>query len=146
MTNKIITDDTVEEVCRSAIRSALDPTMKNLSEDPIEIEKDPISLEDILSPAEAISTKIKSNAMNDVQGLYFHKLSTESMKDEQGSHFKPTSSPTPSTTAPKRSSTNRKQRHERVRHVPAHSNFFNNMPRKCAIPRDNPKFFKILKN
>jgi hypothetical protein len=54
MTYKITTDDTGEEVCRSAIRSALDPTMKNLREDPIEIVKDPISLEDLLSPAEAI--------------------------------------------------------------------------------------------
>jgi hypothetical protein len=112
MTYKIITDDTGEEVCRSAIRSALDPTMKNLREDRIEIEKDPISLEDILSPAEAISTKIKSNAMNDVQGLYYRKPSTETMEDEQGSHFKQNSTPTPSTTAPKRSSTNKKQRHE----------------------------------
>jgi hypothetical protein len=71
MTYKIITDDTGEEVCRSAICSALDPTMKNLREDPIETEKDPILLEDILSPAGAISTKIKSDAMNDIQGLYF---------------------------------------------------------------------------
>jgi hypothetical protein len=47
MTYKIITDDTGEEVCRSAIRSALDPTMKNLREDPIEFVKDPISLEKI---------------------------------------------------------------------------------------------------
>jgi hypothetical protein len=54
ITYKIITDDTGEEVCRSAISLALDPTMKNLREDPIEIEKDPISLEDILSPAEVI--------------------------------------------------------------------------------------------
>jgi hypothetical protein len=69
VTYKIITDDTGEEVCRSAIRSALDPTMKNLREDPI-------SLEDILSPAEAIPTKIKLDAMNDVQGLYFRKPST----------------------------------------------------------------------
>jgi hypothetical protein len=59
MTYKIITDDTGEGVCRSAIRLAPDPTMKNLREDPIEIEKDPISLEDILSPAEAVSPKIK---------------------------------------------------------------------------------------
>jgi hypothetical protein len=36
------------------------------------------------------------------------------MEDEQGSHFKQTSSPTPQTTAPKRSLTNKKQRHERV--------------------------------
>jgi hypothetical protein len=114
MTYKITTDDTREEVCRSAIRSALDPTMKNLREDPIEIEKDPISLEDILSPAEAISTKIKSDAMNGVQGLYFRKPSTETMEDEQGSHFKQTSSPTPSTTATKRSLTNKKQRHKCV--------------------------------
>jgi hypothetical protein len=88
MTYKNTTDDTGEEVCRSVIRSALDPTMKNLHEDPVEIEKDPISLEDILSPAEAISAKIKSDAMNDVQGLYFRKPSTETMDDEQGSHFK----------------------------------------------------------
>jgi hypothetical protein len=88
--------------------------MKNLREDPIEIVKDPISLEDILSPAEAISTKTKSDAMNDVQGLYFCKPSTETMEDEQGSHFKQTSSPTLQTTAPKRSLTNKKQRHERV--------------------------------
>jgi hypothetical protein len=114
MTYKIITDDTGEEVCRSAIRSALDPTMKNLREDPIEIVTDPISLEDILSPAEAISTKIKSDAMNERQGLYFRKPSTETMRDEQGSHFKQTSSPTPQTTIPKRSSTNKKQRHDRV--------------------------------
>jgi hypothetical protein len=97
-------------------RSALDPTMKNLREDPIEIEKDPISLDYILSPAEAISTKIKSGAMNDVQGLYFRKPSTETREDDQGSHFKQNSSPTPSTTAPKHSSTKtyKKQRHERV--------------------------------
>jgi hypothetical protein len=88
MTYKITTDDTGEEVCRSAIRSALDPTMKNLREDPIEIVKDPILLEDILSPAEAISTNIKSNAMNDVQDLYFRKPSIETMEDEQSSHFK----------------------------------------------------------
>jgi hypothetical protein len=76
--------------------------------------KDPISLKDILSPAEAISTKVKSDAMNDVQGLYFRKPLTETMEDEQGSHFKQTSSPTPQTTAPKRNSTNKKQRRERV--------------------------------
>jgi hypothetical protein len=114
MTYKIITDDTEEEVCRSAIRSALDQTMKNLREDPIEIVKDPISLENILSPTEAISTKIKSDAMNDVQDLYFRKPPTETMEDEQGSHFKQTSSPTPQTLLPKCSSTNKKQHHERV--------------------------------
>jgi hypothetical protein len=96
------------------ILTALDPTMKNLREDPIEIEKDPMSLEDILLPAEAISTKIKSDAMNDVQGLYFRKPSTETMEYEQGSHFKQNSSPTSSTTAPKRSSPNKKQSHERM--------------------------------
>jgi hypothetical protein len=82
MTYKIITYDTGEEVCRSAIRLALDPTMKNLREDPIGIEKDPISLDDSLSPAEATSTKIKSDAMNDVQGLYFREPTTETMEDE----------------------------------------------------------------
>jgi hypothetical protein len=55
--------------------------MKNLREDLIETEKDPISLDDILSPAEAISTKIKSNGMNDVQGLYFRMPTTETMED-----------------------------------------------------------------
>jgi hypothetical protein len=114
MTYKIITDDTGEEVCCSAISSALDPTMKNLREDPVEIEKDPISLDDIVSPAEAISTKIKSDAMNDVQGLYFREPTRETMEDEQGSYFKQNSSPTPSTTSPKRSSINKKQCHERV--------------------------------
>jgi hypothetical protein len=134
MTYKIITDDTGEEVCRSAIRLALDPTMKNLREDPIEIEKDPIPLEDILSPAEAISTKIKSDAMNKVQGLYFRKPSTETMEDEQGSHFKQNSSPTPSTTAPKRSSTNIKQRHE---HVPKLRDLHPKDPTK--VPHRYPK-------
>jgi hypothetical protein len=52
--------------------------------------------------------------MNEVRDLYFHKPSRETMEDEQGSHFQQTSSPTPQTTAPKRSSTNKKQRHERV--------------------------------
>jgi hypothetical protein len=52
--------------------------------------------------------------MNGAQGLYFRKPSTETMEDEQGSHFKQNSSPTPSTTATKRSSTKKKQRHERV--------------------------------
>jgi hypothetical protein len=114
MTYKIITDDTGEELCRSAVCSALDPTMKNLREDPIEIVKDPISLEDILSLAEAISTNIKSDAMNNVQDLYFRKPLTVTMEDEQGSHFRQTSSPTPQTTAPQRSLTKKKQRHECV--------------------------------
>jgi hypothetical protein len=77
MTYKIISDDTGEEVCRSAILSALDPTMKNLREDPITIEEDPISLEDILSPTDAISDTIKSDAMNDVQGMHFCKPPTD---------------------------------------------------------------------
>jgi hypothetical protein len=64
MTYKIITDDTGEEVCRSAIRSALEPSMNNLREDPITIDNDPISVEDVLSPAEAISIKIKSDTID----------------------------------------------------------------------------------
>jgi hypothetical protein len=36
------------------------------------------------------------------------------MEDKQGSHFQQTSSPTPQATTPKRSSTNKKQCHERV--------------------------------
>jgi hypothetical protein len=52
--------------------------------------------------------------MKDIQDLYFRKPSTETMEDEQGSHFKQTSSPTPQTMVPKRSLTNKKQRHERV--------------------------------
>jgi hypothetical protein len=52
--------------------------------------------------------------MNEVQDLYFRKSSTETMEDEQGSHFQQTSSPMPQTTAPKHSSTNKKQCHEFV--------------------------------
>jgi hypothetical protein len=59
------------------VRLALDPTMKNLREDPITIEEDPISLEDILSPTDAISNTIKSDAMNDVQGMHYRKPSTD---------------------------------------------------------------------
>ena len=44
-------------------------------EDPIKIDTDFISVEDILSPADAISNKIKLDAMfhasNDVQGIIF---------------------------------------------------------------------------
>jgi hypothetical protein len=36
------------------------------------------------------------------------------MEDEKGSYFKQTSSPTPQTTAPKQSSSNKEKRHERV--------------------------------
>ena len=49
MTYKIITDDTGEEICQSAIRTAWDTTMKNLRKDP----------EDILSSAEDIANKQK---------------------------------------------------------------------------------------
>jgi hypothetical protein len=30
------------------------------------------------------------------------------------------------------------------RRVPAHCDFLGNMPRRCAIPRNSPKFFNIL--
>jgi hypothetical protein len=88
MTYKIITDDTGEEVCRFAIRSALDLAMKNLWENPIKIDEDPILLEDILSHTDAISTTIKSDVMNDVQGMHFRKPSTNTMTDSQNLHFK----------------------------------------------------------
>ena len=122
MTYKIITDDTGEEVCRSAIRSALDPTMKNLREDPIEIQSVPISVEDIISPADAIYNQIKSDSMNDLQTGHFSKPVTETTDDNQRSHFhqksSPTSSPmhkvTPHVHAPKLLSTNKKQRHVRA--------------------------------
>jgi hypothetical protein len=56
------------------------------------------------------------------------------MEDEQGSHFKQTSSPTPQTTAPKRSSTNKKQRHE---HVPKLQDLHLKDPTK--VPHRYPK-------
>jgi hypothetical protein len=128
MTYKIITDDTGEEFFRSAIRSARDPTLKNLQEDPLEIDTDLMSVEDILSPAEVISNQIKSYALNDVQNSYLQKPSAGIMDDEQDAHFQQPSSPTgtptqapqasvsqsPTTASPKRISTNKKQRHERV--------------------------------
>jgi hypothetical protein len=127
MTYKITTDDTGEEICRSAIRTARDTTMKNLREDPIELDKDLLSVEDILSPADAISAQIKSDTLNDVQDSYFQKASTDMMNDVQGSHFQKLPSPTVQSTlapqatdlsklktaSPARISTNRKQRHER---------------------------------
>jgi hypothetical protein len=64
--------------------------------------------------AEAITTKIKSDDLNKVQELYFRKPLTETMEDEQGSHFQQTSSPTPHVTASKHSLTNKKQHHEHV--------------------------------
>ena len=48
MTYKIITDDTGEQICQSAICTAWDTTMKNL-----------LNVEDILSPAEDIANKQK---------------------------------------------------------------------------------------
>jgi hypothetical protein len=128
MTYKIITDVTGEEMCRSAIRTARDTTLKNLREDPIELDKDLIQVEDILSPADAISNQIKSDASNDVQDSYFQKPSTSMMYANQGSHFQQSSSPTGKPTlapqAPVSSklktasltspSTNTKQRHARV--------------------------------
>jgi hypothetical protein len=125
MSYNIITNDTGEEVCRSAIRSALDPTMKNLCEDPIKIDEDPIpledpgtidedpiSLEDILSPTEAISTKIKSDAMNHVQGTHFSRLSTDSITNAQNMHFRQPS-PAPKAHLQHRRQPNMQQRHER---------------------------------
>jgi hypothetical protein len=127
MTYKIITDDTGEIICRSAIRTARDPTMKNLREDPLVPDTDLLSVEDILSPAEAISNQIKSDALNDVQNSYFEKPSAGMMDDEQGTYFQQPSSPTgtptqapqanvsptPKTASPKRISTNKRQKHAR---------------------------------
>jgi hypothetical protein len=128
MTYKIITDDTGEETCQSSIRTARDTTLKNLREDPIELDKDLMPVEDILSPADAISNQIKSDALNDLQDSYFQKPSTSMMDDDQGSHFWQSSSPTGNSTlapqaivssklktaSPTRISTNKKQRHARV--------------------------------
>ena len=61
--------------------------MKNLREDPLEPDTDLISVEDILSPAEAISNQIKSDALNDVQNSYFQKPSAGMMDDEQGAYL-----------------------------------------------------------
>jgi hypothetical protein len=94
VTYKIITDDTGEEICQSTIRTAQDTTLKNLQEDPIELDKDLMQVEDILSPANAISNQIKSDALNDVQDSYFQKPSTSMMDDDQGSLFEQSSSST----------------------------------------------------
>ena len=59
MTYKIITDDDGTEICRSAIRTARDVTMKNLREDPIELDKDLINVDNIISPAEDIANRKK---------------------------------------------------------------------------------------
>jgi hypothetical protein len=85
--------------------------MKNLRDDPITIEEDPISMEDILSPADAISNTIKSDAMNNVQGKHFRKPSTNTTTDSQNLHFKQTSS-APKAQLPKRHQPNKQQRHE----------------------------------
>jgi hypothetical protein len=87
--------------------------MKNLREDPITIEEDPISLEDILSPTDAISNTIKSDAMNDVQELHFRKPPTDTPTDSQKLHFKQTS-PAPKVLLPQRHQPNKQQRHERM--------------------------------
>jgi hypothetical protein len=87
-----------------------------------------MQVEDILSPADAISNQIKSDALNDMQNSYFQKPSMSMMDDDQGSHFKQSSSPTGKPTlVPQASvssklktasaaspSTNKKQRHARV--------------------------------
>jgi hypothetical protein len=87
--------------------------MKNLREDPTTIEGNPISLEDILSPTDAISNTIKSGTMNDVQGMHFRKPSTDTPTDSQNFHSKETSSP-PKAQIPKRHQPNKLQRHERM--------------------------------
>ena len=57
MTYKIVTYDTGEQICQSAIRTARDTTMKNLRKDPIMANRDLLNVEDILSPAEDIANK-----------------------------------------------------------------------------------------
>ena len=59
MTYKIITDDTGEQICQSAICTARDTTMKNLRKDPITADQDLLNVEDILSSAEDIANKQK---------------------------------------------------------------------------------------
>jgi hypothetical protein len=141
MTYKIITYDTGGEICRSVIRTARDTTMKNLREDPIELDKDLLSVKDILSPADTISAQITSDALNGVQDSYFQKPSTGMMNDDQGSHFQQLPSPTVQSTlapqatvspqlktaSPTRISTNKKQRHE---HVPKLKDLYPNDPSK----------------
>jgi hypothetical protein len=87
--------------------------MKNLREDPITIEDDPISLEDILSPADAISNTIKSDAMKDIQELHFRKPPTDTPTDSQNLHFKQTSF-APKAQLPNRHQPNKQQRHKRM--------------------------------
>ena len=49
MISKIITDDTGKEICRSVIRSAIEPSKQNLQEDPIVIPPS----DDPLNPTQA---------------------------------------------------------------------------------------------
>jgi hypothetical protein len=108
MTYKIITDDTGEEVSRSAIRPANDPSMRNLREDPITIIDDLILEEDTISPADDILNRTNTGARDDVQGIHFRKPT-----DDQSSHFQQDSSPRPKTKTmrPKPISKNKQQKH-----------------------------------
>jgi len=79
MTYKLITDDTGEEICRSVIRSALDPTMKNLREDPITISKPDefMDIGDIMSPTDSISPQVKAKVMDDIQRGHFQRPTSD---------------------------------------------------------------------
>ncbi|OEU20400.1 hypothetical protein FRACYDRAFT_180059 [Fragilariopsis cylindrus CCMP1102] len=119
MTYKIISDTTGNEICRSAIRTARDNTMKNLREDPVTVDKDLFNVENILSPAEDIANnKLKEvtsgNTFNDFDESAISKdieiqLQVEldarfnDSNEQQTGHFK--------TASPKRASPTGPQRH-----------------------------------
>ena len=119
MTYKIISDTTGNEICRSAIRTARDNTMKNLREDPVTVDKDLFNVENILSPAEDIANnKLKEvtsgNTFNDFDESAISKdieiqLQAEldarfnDSNEQQTGHFK--------TASPKRASPTGPQRH-----------------------------------
>ena len=80
MTFKIITDDTGEEICRSLIRSAIEPGTQNLQLDPVitptqgdlmnptqaPTPVDAGTIENLMSPTGFISPIVKSEGMEDI--------------------------------------------------------------------------------
>ena len=105
MTYKLITDDTGEEVCRSVIRSALDPTMKNLREDPITISKpeDFLDIDEIMSPTDSISPQVKAKTMDELQTGHFQRPNSD---DNSG---------TDQASPPQRTTRKRHERPEKLR-------------------------------
>ena len=95
MTFKIITDDTGEEICRSLIRSAIEPGTQNLQLDPVitptqgnlltptqaPTPVDAGTIENLMSPTGFISPIVKSEGMEDINRVM------DPIGDTQQRHF-----------------------------------------------------------